>query len=139
MNSIREQGGIRKYNARMGLVCGCQLMTGPLDPEAIRRSVENLGYGSVVTLCAQVSGSQAGHTVAYSTDEATALQEMFAAAEEAVKRWDANVSLAQRLGDLIPGDISRVVVAACAEQAAAFNCCRFIADRIAERVSLLIA
>lgn len=125
------------YNARMGLVCGCQLMTGPLDAEAMRRAVEDLRFGWVVSCFSEVPGNRMGEpvdTLIFTADEETALFQMFAIAEEAAQRWDANVSLAQRLGELMPGDASLVVVAACSEQAAAFDCCRYVADMVAKRV-----
>jgi molybdopterin synthase catalytic subunit len=125
----------------MGLVCGCQLMTGALDPEAMRRSVENLSYSAVVVYCAEVPGTRLGEsieTLMFSADEERALFQMFAITEEAANRWDANVAIAQRLGELMPGDSSLVIVAACSDQSAAFDCCRFIAENVAERVPVQV-
>lgn len=119
----------------MGLVCGCQLMTGPLDSEAMRRSVENLAYGAITSYVAAVPGTKQGHpveTMTFTADEERALFQMFAIAEEAANRWDANVSVAQRLGELIPGDTSLVIMIAAADREAALDCCRFVSDRIAE-------
>ncbi|MFI5384638.1 MAG: molybdenum cofactor biosynthesis protein MoaE [Fimbriimonadales bacterium] len=121
----------------MGLVCGCQLMTGALDPEAMRRSVENLSYGAVASYCAEVPGTRQGapvDTLIFFADEEQALFQMFAIAEEASKRWDANVALAQRLGELMPGDSSLVIVVACTDRGDAFDCCRYVADQFAARV-----
>jgi molybdopterin synthase catalytic subunit len=126
----------------MGLVCGCQLMTGPLDTEALRRSVENLSYGAVVTYCSEVPGTRQGapvDTLTFTADEEQALLQMFAIAEQASKRWDANVAIAQRLGDLMPGEASLVVATACSDRQDAFDCCRFVCDGFAERVPVRIA
>ena len=112
-------------------------MSGPLDAEAMRRSVENLSYSGVVCYCAEIPGSRQGEqidTLILSVDEERALFQMFSIAEEASTRWDANVSVAQRLGELMPGDSLLVIVAACAERDQAFDCCRFVADQMAERV-----
>jgi molybdopterin synthase catalytic subunit len=112
-------------------------MTGALDPEAMRRSVENLTYSAVVVYCAELPGTRSGQpvdTLIFTADEERALFQMFAIAEEAANRWDANVAIAQRLGELMPGDSSLVIVAACSEQARAFECCRFIAANVAETV-----
>ncbi len=112
-------------------------MTGPLDPEAMRRSVEDLRYGWVVCCCSEVPGMRLGEhveTLIFNADEEKALFQMFGIAEEAANRWNANVALAQRLGELMPGDTSLVIVTACSEQAAAFECCRFIAEAFEIRV-----
>src|SRR5437016_4689667 len=100
----------------MGLVCGCQLMGGPLDAEAMRRSVENLSYAAVVVYCAEIAGTRQGQpvdTLVITADEERALFQMFAITEEAAKRWDANVAVAHRLGEVMPGDTSLVIAAAC--------------------------
>lgn len=103
-------------------------MTGPLDPEAMRRSVENLTFGAVVSSSASVTGVE---SVRFLADEERALFQMFAMAEEAARKWDANVSIAQRLGELMPGDTALVIVVACGDRNAAHECCRFLSDRMA--------
>lgn len=115
----------------MGLVCGCQLMPGPLDPEAIRRSVEDLNLPAVVVYCAEAAGS-GRQTI--STDEERALFQMFAIAEESANRWKAHVALAQRLGEVMSGDVTLVVAAACDSVDRAFACGRFMAEQVGQRV-----
>jgi|GEM_PF-4899911 len=121
----------------MGLVCGCQLVTGALDAEAMKRSVENLAYDAVVVYSAQVPGTRDGapvETMVFNADEEKALFQMFAIAEDSSQRWDANVSVAQRLGELIPGDTSLCIAVACIDWEDAFECSHTIARKIAEAV-----
>jgi len=112
-------------------------MTGALDAEAMKRSVENLAYDAVVVYSAQVPGTREGapvDTLIFNAEEERALFQMFAIAEDAAQKWDANVALAQRLGELIPGDTSLCIAVACVDWEDAFECCRSIAGSIAERV-----
>ena len=112
-------------------------MTGALDAEAMKRSVENLAYDAVVVYSAQVPGTRDGapvETILFTADEENALFQMFAIAEESAIQWDANVALAQRLGELIPGDTSLCVAVACVDWEDAFECSHSIAAKIAERV-----
>jgi molybdopterin synthase catalytic subunit len=114
-------------------------MTGPLDAEGMRRSVENLAYGSVASYLAEVPGTKQGQPVEmmrFIADEERALFQMFAIAEEAANRWDANVSVAQRLGDLIPGDTSLIIMVAGADRESALDCCRFVSDRLSNQVPI---
>lgn len=123
----------------MGLVCGCQLITAAPDPDAMRRSVENLAYSEVVSYFSEAPGTRHGQPVdklVYTADEEKALFQMFAIAEEAAKRWDANVSVTHRLGELIPGDVALAVVAAASTRSAAFDCCKFVSDGVAERAPI---
>lgn len=112
----------------MGKVCGCQIMGGPLDVEAMRRSVEDLAHGEVVTYFHEVVGG----IKTYQADEERALFAMFAVAEEVAGRWDANITIAQRLGELMPGEVTLVIAVAGDSRERAFAGCRFAAERLGE-------
>lgn len=105
----------------------------PLDPEAFRRGVESPELGGVVLFCGEVRSLTDGVATAsltYEAYEEMATQQMQAICEEAAERWRANVAVAHRLGTLQPGEIAVVAVAACAHRAEAFECCRFLIDRV---------
>jgi len=110
-----------------------------LDPEAMRKSIEHPELGGVVVFCGEVrsrTGEVPTHGLAYEAYEEMALAQMRRIASEASVRWSAAVSVAHRLGSLSPGDIAVVVAVACAHRAEAFDCCRWLIDRIKEDVPI---
>lgn len=105
----------------------------PLDPEVIRRSIEEAEMGGVVIFCGEVrsvTGSQATSKLEYEAYEEMALVQMRKIAESCAERWRANVACVHRTGELQPGEIAVVTAAACAHREAAFACCRELIDRI---------
>ncbi|MCO5295877.1 MAG: molybdenum cofactor biosynthesis protein MoaE [Fimbriimonadaceae bacterium] len=109
------------------------LTESPLDPEALRRSVEDPSLGGVVVFCGEVrSVTEGAPTVQleYEAYKEMALAQMRILGEEAMRRWNGRVALAHRTGTLLPGEIAVVTVAACAHRAEAFACCQFLIDRI---------
>ncbi|MBA3724974.1 MAG: molybdenum cofactor biosynthesis protein MoaE, partial [Armatimonadetes bacterium] len=48
----------------------------------------------------------------------------------------ARVAIVHRLGELLPGEIAVVTVAACTHRAEAFECCRFLIDRLKQDVPI---
>ena len=111
----------------------------PIDPEAERRSIEDPSLGGVVVFAGEVrcvtDGAQTVR-VHYSAYEEMALRQMEAIAGEAAARWRGKVALVHRLGDLLPGDIAVVTAAACPHRAEAFECCRFLIDRLKDEVPI---
>lgn len=110
-----------------------------LDPEAMRKSVEHSDLGGVVVFCGEVRSHTGGtptYGLAYEAYEEMALLQLRRIAAEASVRWSAAVSVAHRLGNLLPGDIAVVTVAACEHRAEAFECCRWLIDRIKDDVPI---
>jgi molybdopterin synthase catalytic subunit len=110
-----------------------------LDPEAMRKSVEHPDLGGVVVFCGEVRSQTGGsptYGLVYEAYEEMALVQLRRIASEASVRWSAAISVAHRLGSLLPGDIAVVTVAACAHRAEAFECCRWLIDRIKEDVPI---
>ena len=110
-----------------------ELTESPLDPEHLRKRVEDPTLGGVVVFCGEVrsiTGSTPTDKLFYEAYQEMALEQMRALANQAAHRWSANVAVAHRLGELLPGDIAVVCVAACAHRNEAFDCCRFLIDAI---------
>lgn len=111
----------------------------PLDPEALRKSVEHVELGGVVVFCGEVrarTDDLVTTELEYVAYEQMAIHQMRQVASEASIRWDASVAVAHRLGTLVPGDIAVVTVAACAHRADAFEACKFLIDRIKDVVPI---
>jgi molybdopterin synthase catalytic subunit len=111
----------------------------PLDPEDLRKRVEDETRGGVVVFCGEVRSVTGDKHTAYLTYEAypeMALKQMEAIAQEAETKWGAQIAVAHRLGEVLPGEIAVVCVAACGHRAEAFDCCRFLIDRIKEDVPI---
>lgn len=110
----------------MGQVCGCQLVTAPIDLDSMRRSVENLSLSSVLTFIHQVGPTEDGEPAHFQVDEPQTLMGMFQLAEEAATSFDANVSLLLRLGELIPGESHFACVVAAHTAEGAMRCCQVL-------------
>jgi molybdopterin synthase catalytic subunit len=123
----------------MGEVKNVWLLDEPLDISTLADSVKDVRYGGVVTFSGEVrsiTGELDTSMLIYEAHQAMALEQMRRIAEQAATQWDANVSIAHRIGELLPGEIAVFCVAACAHRAAAFDCCRFLIDRIKEDVPI---
>ena len=115
------------------------LTNSQIDETDLIASVRDVRLGGVVTFTGEVravTGPLSTSQLIYEAHETMALKQMEKIAEEAAQRWDAHVSIAHRLGELIPGDIAVVCIAACAHRADAFDCCRYLIDRIKEDVPI---
>jgi len=102
-------------------------------------AVRNVRLGGIATFSGDVRAETDGEMTEklfYEAYEDMALKQMEGIAEEAARKWDANVGIAHRLGELLPGETAVICVAACAHRAEAFDCCRFLIDRIKEDVPI---
>jgi len=123
----------------VGEVKSVLLVESPLDVQAIVESVKDVRCGGVVTFTGEVRSVTGGvdtSKLVYEAHETMALKQMAGIANEAAAKWDANVAIAHRIGELAPGEVAVVCVAACAHRSAAFECCRFLIDRIKEDVPI---
>jgi molybdopterin synthase catalytic subunit len=115
------------------------LLDEPLDVSTLADSVKDVRYGGVVTFSGEVrsiTGDLDTSKLIYEAHKGMALAQMERIAQEAANRWDANVAVAHRIGELLPGDVAVYCVAACAHRAEAFDCCRHLIDRIKEDVPI---
>jgi len=111
----------------------------PIDVVGIVELVKDDRFGGVVTFTGEVravTGDMDTSKLIYEAHSSMAVAQMKKIAEAAASRWDANVAVAHRIGELLPGDVAVVCVAACAHRAEAFDCCRFLIDRIKEDVPI---
>jgi len=111
----------------------------PIDPEAIRRSLESTELGGVVVFCGEVRSLTADlqtSRLEYESYEAMALEQMRMIAASCTSKWKANVACVHRIGELQPGEIAVVTAAACAHREEAFQCCKELIDRIKEDVPI---
>ena len=123
----------------MGEVKAVRLQTGEIDATELSMAVKDATLGGVVLFSGEIrslTGDTETSQLVYESHESMALHQMSKIAAEAAERWDANVAVCHRLGLLMPGDTAVVCVAACAHRAAAFECCRFLIDRIKEDVPI---
>ena len=123
----------------VGEVKNVWLSTEPIDVSTLVDSVKDVRYGGVVTFTGEVravTGEMDTSKLIYEAHESMALKQMRLIAEEAAEKWNANVAIAHRIGELEPGAIAVVCVAACAHRAEAFDCCRFLIDRTKDDVPI---
>ena len=123
----------------MGNVVWCRLQHKPLNEAELLDAVRNIRFGGISLFSGDVraeTGGQVTKKLHYEAYEDMALKQMEAMAQEAADRWDANVAVAHRLGEILPGETAVVCVAACAHRAEAFECCRFLIDKIKEDVPI---
>ena len=123
----------------MGTVKNVWLVQQEIDASALMESVKDTNLGGVVTFTGEVrsaTGSLITDKLIYEAHETMALKQMELIATEAATRWNANVAIAHRTGELLPGDIAVVCVAACIHRADAFECCRFLIDSIKDDVPI---
>ena len=123
----------------MGAVKVVFLSEEPIVMSDLNDLVKDVRYGGVVTFTGEVRSITADldtSKLEYEAHVSMAIAQMTKIAEEAANRWNANVAVSHRIGELIPGDIAVVCVAACAHRAEAFECCRFLIDRIKEDVPI---
>jgi len=128
-----------EHHVFVGEVKNVWLADEPLDVLALTDSVKDAHLGGVVTFSGEVraqTGDIDTSKLIYEAHKSMALTQMTHIANQAAVQWNANVAVAHRIGELLPGDIAVFCVAACAHRAAAFECCRFLIDRIKEDVPI---
>jgi molybdopterin synthase catalytic subunit len=116
-----------------------ELSREPLDVAALQARVREDKLGGIVTFTGEVravTGDRLTDKLFYEAHESMAKAQMTQIAQEEADRFDANVAVVHRLGELQPGDTAVVCVAACAHRAQAFECCRRLIDRIKEDVPI---
>lgn len=115
------------------------LTRSPIDVDSVRRAVEGPGLGGIALFSGVVRGVtdfEITEKLVYEAYETMAIEQMKRLAEEAAAKWEANVALVHRLGELFPGETAVVTAAACAHRAEAFECCRFLIDSLKADVAI---
>jgi molybdopterin synthase catalytic subunit len=115
------------------------LVDGPLDVDAAARSVEDPGFGAVVTFLGTVRNHHAGRAVekltytAYRRMAADALARIVSELEAAAP---VRVSIVHRLGEVPVGEPSVVIAVGSAHRAAAYEASRTALERLKAEVPI---
>ena len=115
------------------------LLSEPLDESRLRNLIADPAKGGIVVFSGtvrSVTDGKATSRLFYEAHESMAVVQMQKIAEEAAAKWDANVAVEHRLGEALPGETAVICAAACPHRAAAFECCRYLIDRIKEDVPI---
>ena len=111
-----------------------------LDPARLLSRVRATSCGGVVLFVGEVRADDAGRAVRALTYDAytpMAQTQLEAVAAEAARRWPAaRIALEHRTGRLVVGEASVAIAVACPHRADAFDCCRFLIDRLKEAVHI---
>ncbi len=123
----------------MGKILGVFLESEPINAESLTSLTKDVRLGGVVTFTGEVrslTGDMDTSKLIYEAHESMAIAQMTQIASFAAEKWDANVAISHRIGELMPGDIAVVCVAACAHRNQAFECCRYLIDQIKQDVPI---
>jgi len=123
----------------MGDVKAVYLTTEPINSAELINLVRDERLGGIVLFSGEIrsiTGEIDTSQLTYEAHETMALVQMKKIAEEAAVKWDANIVMSHRIGELLPGETAVVCIAACAHRSAAFECCRFLIDQIKEDVPI---
>ncbi|HWP31849.1 MAG TPA: molybdenum cofactor biosynthesis protein MoaE [Fimbriimonadales bacterium] len=111
----------------------------PIDVETIRSAFEETSLGGVAIFLGVVRDITDGRLTSklfYEAYEPMAIKEMEKIAREAEQRWGGRVGMVHRLGELFPGEIAVVTIAACPHREQAFEACRFLIEKLKTEVPI---
>ncbi len=115
-----------------------EIVSGPIDVNAVIESVRDDGDGGVVTFVGVVRNRNRGKEVLYLEYEAypeMAVGEMREIGKEIADRWALNhLRIVHRVGRIEIGEASVVIAVAAPHRDVAFEACRFAIDRLKETV-----
>ena len=109
----------------------------PIDPEAVRRAVEDPEHGGLTVFVGLTRRDGADRPVValeYDAYEPLAVAELKRSAHDAEERYGARVAIVHRVGRVNVGEPSVVVAASAPHRAEAFAACRDGIDRLKESV-----
>ncbi len=117
-----------------------EIVDGPIAADAIVAAMKAGGDGAVCVFDGIVRDNTRGRKTLYLDYEAyreMALEQMHRLAAEAVERFGVrDVGLVHRLGRLMIGETSVLIVVASAHRAAAFDACRWLIDTLKKTVPI---
>lgn len=112
----------------------------PLQPALLLSRVSAPSCGGIVGFVGEVRAEDEGRAVralTYDAYTAMAQAQLEAVAAEAARQWPAaRIALEHRTGRLVVGEASVAIAVACPHRADAFECCRFLIDRLKEAVPI---
>ncbi len=117
-----------------------EIVDGPIDAEAMVAGMKAGSDGAVCVFDGIVRDNTRGRQTLYLDYEAyreMALEQMRRLAAEALERFGArDVAVVHRLGRLMVGETSVLIVVASAHRAAAFDACRWLIDTLKKTVPI---
>ncbi len=117
-----------------------EIVDKPIEAEAIVASMKAGGDGAVCVFDGIVRDNTRGRKTLYLDYEAyreMALEQMRKLASEAVTKFGVrDVAIAHRLGRLMIGETSVLIVVASAHRGAAFDACRWVIDTLKKTVPI---
>ena len=123
-----------------GGVVEARLTPDPLDAARLLARVRAPSCGGIALFVGEVRAEDEGRAVRALTYDAygsLAQAQLHAVAQEAARRWPAaRIALEHRTGRLVVGEASVAIAVACPHRADAFDCCRFLIDRLKEAVPI---
>ena len=108
-----------------------------IDTEAVRRAVDDPGFGAVLVFEGVGRNHFEGRPVLaleYEAYAEMAVPEMERIAAEAAERWSAKVAMVHRTGRVAIGEPSVVIAVGTPHRAACYEASRFAIDALKERV-----
>ena len=115
-------------------VLAARLTADALEPARLVAAVSAPSCGGIVLFVGEVRAQDEGRSVlalTYDAYDTLAQAQLRAVADEAAARWPAaRIALEHRTGRLVVGDASVAIAVACPHRADAFDCCRFLIDRL---------
>ena len=117
-----------------------EIVDGPIDAEAIVAGMKAGGDGAVCVFDGIVRDNTRGRKTVHLDYEAyreMALEQMRRLAAEAMEKFGVrDVAVVHRLGRLLVGETSVLIVVASAHRAAAFDACRWLIDTLKKTVPI---
>lgn len=111
-----------------------------LDPARLLSQVSAPNCGGIVVFVGEVREMDEGRRVAaleYQAYASLAEEQLRSVGGEALARWpEARIALEHRVGRLVVGEASVVVAVACPHRAEAFECARYLIDRVKEAIPI---
>jgi molybdopterin synthase catalytic subunit len=116
------------------------LTNGPIDHYSLTEQVRQAHSGAVVTFLGTVRDLTDGRVTTaldYEAHPALAEKALAEIEAEARRRWPVgDMALVHRLGRLDVGDVSVAIAVSCPHRAEAFEACRYVIERLKERVPI---
>jgi molybdopterin synthase catalytic subunit len=116
------------------------LTNGPIDHYGLTEQVRQAHSGAVVTFLGTVRDLTDGRVTTaldYEAHPALAEKALAEIEAEARRRWPVgDMALVHRLGRLDVGDVSVAIAVSCPHRADAFEACRYVIERLKERVPI---
>ena len=116
------------------------LTNGPIDHYGLTEQVRQAHSGAVVTFLGTVRDLTDGRVTTaldYEAHPALAEKALAEIEAEARRRWPVGeLALVHRLGRLEVGDVSVAIAVSCPHRAEAFEACRYVIERLKERVPI---